>query len=147
MALIIYPATGWNSYVSLTEANTIITDNVIDPTAWNALADPTKELYLKQSTTLIRLQITDPISLDSSLTAAPSDLKLATAHLANYSIGVNMVNGDSAKENLKRIKIEGALEKEYFTKGEATNGFPDIVQALLKQYSYAGSSTFQLSRS
>ena len=146
MALIIYPATGWNSYVSLTEAGTIATDNIINLTAWTALTDPQKELYLKQSTTLIRLKIIDPITVDDTLTAAPSDLKLATVHLSVSSVGIDMVDNDG-KENIKRIKIEGAIEKEFFTKGESSNAFPDIVASLLNQYQYTSTSSFVLTRS
>ena len=146
MALIIYPATGWNSYVSLNDANTIAIDNILNLTSWNALTDAQKELYLKQSTTLIRLKIIDPLIADITLTEAPSDLKLATVHLSVSSIGVDMVDNDG-KENIKRIKIDGALEKEFFTKGENSNAFPDIVSALLAQYQFVSSSSFSLVRS
>jgi len=141
MALIIYPTTSWDSYVSLAEAETIASANIINLTAWNALTNATKELYLKQSTTLIRLKIIDPAT-----TSTPSDLKLATVHLSVSSIGVDMTDNDG-KENIKRIKIDGALEKEFFTKGESSNAFPDIVTALLAQYQYVSTSSFVLTRS
>jgi hypothetical protein len=140
MALIIYPATGWNSYVSLTDSETIVTDNVINPASWNALTDAQKELYLKQSTTLIRLKITDPQTDE-----APDDLELATVLLSVDSIGKDM-NDSDGKENLKRIKIEGAIEKEFFTKGDSSNKFPDIVESLLSQFVYKSTSSFQLMR-
>lgn len=140
MALIIYPTTNYNSYVSLADAEILITDNVINHTAWDALVNADKELYLKQSTTLIRLKITDPAT-----TETPSDLELATIYLAVSSIAVDMTESDG-KDNLKRIKIEGAIEKEFFTKGEKSNTFPDIVEALLSQYTYSNSSSFTLQR-
>ena len=133
MALTIYPATEWDSYVSLVEAGTIATGNIINLTAWTALTDPQKELYLKQSTTLIRLKIIDPITIDDTLTAAPADLKLATVHLSVSSVGIDMID-DDGKENIKRIKIEGAIEKEFFTQGKSSNTFPDIVNSLLAQF-------------
>lgn len=142
MALITYPATLWDSYVSLANAETIIANNIISPASWDALPLPSKELYLKQSTTLIRLKITDP-----SASTAPADLSLAVVYLTINSIGLDMIDSDG-KENLKRIKIEGAIEKEYFTKSEKSNNFPDIVEALLAQYVYkGGSGSFSLNRS
>lgn len=140
MALIIYPTSGWDSYVSLADAETIVTNNIISPASWNALTNAQKELYLKQSTTLIRLKITDPLTLTT-----PSDLELATVYLSINSIGIDMMDSDG-KENLKRIKIDGAIEKEYFTKSDSSNKFPDIVEALLSQFIYSGSGTFSLNR-
>lgn len=141
MALIIYPAPLWDSYVSLADAEIIVTNNIISPASWNALTNATKELYLKQSSTLIRLKITDPL-----LSATPDDLELATVYLSVNSIGVDMVDSDE-KNNIKRIEISGAITKEYFTKSEKSNSFPDLVQSLLEQYIYSGSGTFSLSRS
>lgn len=141
MALTIYPTTSWDSYVSLAEAETIASANIINLTAWNALTDAVKELYLKQSTTLIRLKINDP-----EATSTPYDLKLATVYLSVSSIGADMTDNDG-KENIKRIKIDGAIEKEYFTKGESSNSFPEIVTALLAQYQYTSTSSFVLTRS
>lgn len=140
MSLIIYPTTDYNSYISLADAEILITNNIINHTAWDALTSTQKELYLKQSTTLIRLKIQDPYE-DST----PSDLELATVYLAVSSIAVDMTESDG-KDNLKRIKIDGAIEKEYFTKSEKSNGFPDIVEALLSQYTYTNSSSFTLMR-
>ncbi len=140
MALIIYPTDSYNSYVSLADAEILIDDNIITTTSWDALTNAQKELYLKQATTLIRLKIQDPYE-----EATPYDLQLATVHLAVSSISVDMTESDG-RDNLKRIKIEGAIEKEYFTKGEKSNSFPDIVEALLSQYTYINSSSFTLQR-
>jgi hypothetical protein len=140
MAIVVYPDTGWNSYASLADAEIIVTNNVINPASWNALSDAQKELYLRQSTTLIRLKITDPATDE-----APDDLQLATVLLSVDSIGKDM-NDSDGKENLKRIKIEGAIEKEFFTKGDSSNKFPDIVESLLVQFVYKSSSSFTLMR-
>lgn len=145
MALVIYPTTGWNSYLSEADATALLTANVIDLAAWTALSSANKEIYLRQSSTLIRLSIVDPIDEDSSLTTAPNDIKLATAYLANYSIGLTMIN-DDGKDNLKRLKIEGAIEKEWFTKAKQSNSFPDIVNQLLAQYGLSSGGTFKLER-
>lgn len=140
MSLIIYPTDSFNSYVSLADAEILITDNVVSHSAWDALTNTQKELYLKQATTLIRLKIQDPY-----VDVTPFDLQLATAYLAVSSIAVDMTESDG-KDNVKRIKIEGAIEKEYFTKSEKSNSFPDIVEALLSAYVYTNSSSFTLAR-
>lgn len=140
MALIVYPTDSFNSYVSLADAETLITDNVVSHSAWDVLANAQKELYLKQATTLIRLKIQDPHE-----DTTPFDLQLATAYLAVSSIAVDMTESDG-KDNVKRITIEGAITKEFFTKGEKSNSLPDIIEALLSAYTYTNSSSFTLVR-
>jgi len=135
MALVVYPTTDWDSYVSLIDAEAILLNIILDLATWNALTDPQKEFYLRQATQLIKLKITDPEE-----TSTPSDLELATCHLAYYSIGKDMTTSDSSSTNVKVLKIAGAIEKEYFSKGVATNTFPDIVKQLLIQYDYSSSA-------
>jgi hypothetical protein len=60
MALIIYPSSGFDSFVTLADATSNLTNNVIDITAWTALTDAKKEIYLRQATLLIKSKI-DPI--------------------------------------------------------------------------------------
>jgi len=136
--MIIYPTTDWNSYVSLIDANTIAADFIDDN--FTALTDAEKEKYLKQSTLLIKLKIIDPLE-----ETTPDNLKLATVYLANYSIGKNMVSYDTS-DNVKRLKIDGALEKEYFSQGSKSNSFPSIVNELLSEYGMSGGTSRQISR-
>lgn len=140
MALIIYPTTGWDSYVSLADAEILVTNNIITTTSWNALTNTQKELYLKQSSLDIRLHIEDPLALTT-----PYDLQLAVVFLSVNSIGKDMWDSDG-KSNIKRIEISGAITKEYFTKGKDSNSYPDIVEALLAQFIYSGAGTFSLNR-
>lgn len=131
MALIIYPSLDWNSYISLTDAEAIITDVIYDTTKWDSLYDAQKEILLRQASLKIRLSINDP-----EISEAPSDLELATVYLAEYSIGKNMTYNDNSN-NLKRIKIDGAIEKEFFGKSSSSTAIPNIVSSLLSQYGYS----------
>ena len=137
MALTIYPTEDWNSFCSVLDANAIMSAQ-IDSTAWTALTEAQKEAYLKQATLLIRLRIQPPDTLED-------DLKLATAMLANYSIGKEVTANDG-NDNVKRIKIDGALEKEYFTKASSNTEFPYLVSQLLSQYGLVSGSTFKIVR-
>lgn len=134
MAVTLYPATGWDSFVEEAEASTILLNNV--PTAqqvdWVALAVGQREVYLRQATLVIKGKITLPETLEY-------DLKLATAYLANYSIGKDMVD-DGEKSYIKREKIDD-LETEYFSPRDADNELPDLVINLLAQYEVSSSGT------
>jgi hypothetical protein len=139
MALTIYPADGWDSYVSETEATALLTAFVINITGWTALTSPQREVYLRQATQVIKGQITDPEE-----DTTPNDLELATAYLADYARTTDLFV-DSASGNLKRIKIEGAIEKEFFSKGKASNSFPSLVSSLLTQYGYSDGTKIERS--
>lgn len=133
----IYPTDGWNSFCSVADANTIMAET-IDPSAWNALTEAQKEAYLKQASLLIKLRIQPPDELEE-------DLKTATVYLANYSIGKDMTN-NSGDDNVKRLSIDGAIEKEYFTKGARSNAFPSLVTQLLAQYGLVSGASFKIAR-
>lgn len=141
MALTIYNDDGWDSFVTIANADTILTNNIpsTQRTLWEALADTDKEIYLRQATELIRTKITLPYELED-------DLQKATAYLANYSVGKDMTTSDG-ESNLKRKNIaQTTIEKEYFYPGSKSNAFPDNVIALLSQYGYGGANSFTLDR-
>ena len=140
MALIIYDTDNWDSYISLTDAEDLVTSYIIDTSTWDALDDTVKEKYLRQATMLIKSRIT----LKEGDTT--DNLKLATVYLAVFSIAKDMTQSDG-KDNLKIIEIDGAIKKEFFTKGKSSNQFPDIVTQLLQEYNYTSSSTFKMERS
>ena len=137
MALIIYPEENYNSYVSVADALTIAGDFITD--SFTALTEAMKEKYLKQSTLLIKLKI------DEALISDVTNLQLATVHLANYSIGKDMLNADGG-DNVQRLKIDGAIEKEYFSKGKKSNIFTDIVASLLGEYGLQSGSVISILR-
>ena len=140
MALTIYPTDNYDSYVSLLDAESIYDTNIIDTSKWDALTDTLKEKYLRQATMLIKLKITDPLE-----EATPFNLQLATVYLVDYALDTNVLK-DDGKGNLKRIKIEGAIEKEFFSRSNSNTAIPDHIAMLLNEYGYLSNSTFSLER-
>ena len=140
MALIIYPTDNYDSYVSLLDAESIYDTNIIDTSKWDALTDPMKEKYLRQATMLIKLKITDPLE-----EATPFNLQLATVYLVDYALDTNVLK-DDGKGNLKRIEIEGAITKEFFSRANSNTAFPDHIAMLLNEFGYLSNSTFSLER-
>lgn len=139
MSLIIYPTASYDSFVDVTEATTLLTANVIDLTLWTDLTTTHKEVYLRQATKLISFRI------DLDLIEDTTNLELATALLANYSINKDMTK-DDGKANLKVLSIDGALSKEWFGKGKKSNSFPDMVLDLLKEYGVSSSGIIRIER-
>jgi hypothetical protein len=138
--LTIYPLSDYDSFCSITDADTILTNNVpsTQRTLWDALTVVDKEIYTRQATTLIRQRITLPETLET-------DLKRATAYLANHSISKNMLDDDSS-DNIKEKSIDGVVKTVYFNRGESSNAFPSLVESLLSQYNSVSDSSFVFQR-
>jgi len=141
MALIVYPETNWNSYISLEDAETLISDRVLDTSSWDLLDNTTKEKYLLQSTLLIKNKI-DSITYSET----PYNLMLAVIYLATYSVGKDMTT-NVGDDNVKVLEIDGAIKKEYFTRGKKSNSFPSIASELLIEFGFRSSGTFSIERS
>ena len=142
MALIIYPDVGYDSFITVANCDIYLANNV--PTSqrvkYDAITiDSDKEILIRQATTLIKSKITLPATLEQNL-------QDATAYLVNYSIGINMTNDDGSTSNLKRKRLEGVIDKEWFSPLSAANSFPDIVDSLLKDYGVSTSGAFVLQR-
>lgn len=141
MALTIYPATGYDSFTTLADAEALILANIpaAQHTAWDALPDDAaKEIELRQATILIKNKTTLPDTLED-------DLKLACVYLANSSVGVTMTNEDG-KADIKMKEIVDVVKTEYFGRSKDSNEFPDIVNMLLSQYEVTTSSSFSFER-
>jgi len=140
MALTIYPNTGYDTFCLLADAETLILNNIPSSqhATWDALLDADKEILLRQSTLIISGRITLPDALEDAL-------QLATAYLANFSAGVNMVDTDG-KSNIKVKDIVGVVKTEYFSRSKENNALPDIVEMLLKPYSIVSINSFEFSR-
>ncbi len=140
MALILYPLENYDAFVSVENCDEILSLNVIGSqrTLYDALEDSDKEIYIRQSTLLIKQKIVLPAELEQ-------DLQTATAYLVNHSIGQVMTN-DNNSGNIKRKEIFEVVETEYFTQGEDSDSFPSIVDSLLSQY-YKSLSSFSFERS
>lgn len=146
MSLIVYPLDNYNSFCSLADAENIIRfeipykqrkDNwdAIADIANDLTADEQKEVLLRQATILIQQRVQ---SLPDTL---EDNLKRACAYTANDSATKDMANEDGSG-NIKRKKIDGAVETEFFApKEDKSNDFSDIVEGFLKAYDINTSSS------
>jgi len=138
MALVIYPADEYDSFCSVVDADAVIGNYLTanNATNWNDLSPTDKESLLRQSTLIIESKIDElPENMENNL-------KTATAYLAFYSIGKDMIDGGQSG-NVKRKEIVDVVETEYFNPTKSQNDLPDIVATLLKKYEYkAGGFSF-----
>ena len=142
MALIIYPDTGYDSFSSIADADAYLASNVPSSqrTLWEALVDADKEIYLRQSTTLIENKITLPDTLEENL-------QNACIYLANYSVGLDMLNSDGETGNIKVDEVVGVVKTEYFGASKDSDSFPSIVDLLLADYGLVTDGSFSFERS
>jgi len=141
MSLIVFPTDSYDSFCSVADADTLLGKNVpsTQRAAWDTpLSTSDKEIYLRQASLLIKQKITLPDT-------AEDDLTLATAYLANHSVGVNMLNEDG-ENNVKVDEVVGVVKTEYFSPSESSNAMPDIVLSLLSKYEPKSSGSFSFSR-
>jgi hypothetical protein len=138
MSLIIYPAADYDSFCSVSDATTILDNNLLSISEWTALDNTNKEKLLRQATLLISTRIKLPDTLETNL-------KKATAYLANYSIGKDMTNS-SSDSNVKIEEIAGTIKTEYFSPNKSDNDFPDIVDMLISSYGIVQSGSFVMDR-
>lgn len=137
--LVEYPTTNYDTFSSLTDANTIIAKLVPDTALWDALEDTQKEIYLRQATLIIKNRIaTLPATLEN-------DLKTATAFLSNHSIGKSLAD-TSDKAYISEKEIVGVVRTKYASPRKSDDELPSLVVQLLKQYSVESSSSFNFDR-
>lgn len=128
MALIVYPADGWDSFGTLAEIDDFITKNLVAP-EWIALDDTTKEIYARQATTLISSCPNITLPDDTS-----DALMQGQAITAVYALSTPITGYDPNERSVKRQKVD-VIEIEYDTalKGQATT-IPPYAQTYLSQY-------------
>jgi len=131
--LIPYPDNSWDTFCSVADADTIITNYVPNSTDWIALTEAKKEVYLRQATETIKGYV---LCLPDTL---EEDLKKATAYLANYSMTTPTAT-DSGKGNVKIKEIVDVVKTEYFY-ATKDNALPDNVVKLLEQYCVVASDS------
>ena len=142
MALIIYPSTGFDSFISASDTDDFLSKNIPSSqrTDWDSLTDVAdKEIYLRQATNIIKNKIDLPSENDV-------ELQQATAYLANYSINKDLLNSDTSSNVKKIVLDDGTIEKEYFSPNKSENELPDIVVELLSKYDVESSGSFNLAR-
>ena len=129
MALTIYPAPGFNSFMTVNEADEIISAFVNDK-GWSGFDTPTKETHLKQAFVMIATcpNFTPPDTSDFLL-------KEAQGIMALYYIGKDPLDYDVNTAAVKREKL-GGMEIEYQAGMRSKGGvvYPPQVMSLLQAY-------------
>lgn len=138
MALVIYPLDGWNSFVTLLEADTIIATYVND-NGYLALTDPEKEAHLIQSAMLISLCPNIVLPVDTE-----EQLKNAQCQLTVYNLINDPLAYDPNEKAINKEKVD-SLEVGYdvnFKKDPDALTFPPVVMYMLKPYGCKTSGGF-----
>lgn len=140
MAIILYPTTDWNGFTTVSDCDTFATENIpiAQRQAYEALQEADKEIQIKNATTQIRLAITLPQTLEK-------DLQYACNYLAVLTAGIDTLNNEN-DSNLKSKKIDGVIEKTWFSPNKEPDSFPSIVDSLLGQYGVTSDGSFGFKR-
>ena len=130
--LVVYPIDGFDSFISLDDANKFIANNSVFNNQWTELSDEKKEVFLRISTRRI-LDVIDTTLLngDTDICLVNASASMAVRDLVfNISAGVNENKGAIIKEKVEGIEVQyyhdsrtsiGALDK---------NPYRDVVNCL-----------------
>ena len=132
MALIIYPNENWNSFITVLDADLLITGFVdsVGKTSYEALDSDGKEAILKQSTLQIKLK---NCKLPDTL---ESNLEYAECYQTVHALTVDTMSYDPNSKSISSESV-GELSVTYNTnyKDNGTDVLAPIVEQLLANYS------------
>lgn len=128
MALIIYPATGWNSFVDVTRADEII-GNFVNDNGWGNFDNAKKEAYLTQ--TALQISLCKNINLPDDITQY---LELAQCYLTTHSITTDMISYDPTDKAVTGEAVDTVKVSYDVNKKAGADTFPPMVQDLLSHY-------------
>ena len=130
MALIIYPLPDANSFVTIAEADSIISSITANDNGWSLLDDPAKEAQLTQSFFLI----TSCNSFKPPDTAEQG-LKQAQSLYSMYNVDKDLYAFDANEKAITEEKV-GSLQVKYDAalKADGSIVYPPFVAALLRPY-------------
>jgi hypothetical protein len=147
MALTIYPASGYDSFITVADADTIITANSVQSATWLAMTEIEKEVYLRIATARIFNVVSTDTSnedgyLDSSTyVASESCLPKATALMAVHDLVYGLSSEINPNTGVVSKEKVGDLEVNYFhgytdkqVRGRKTNPYPSIAIPCLNYY-------------
>ena len=138
MALIVYPTDDWDTFIDVTESDSIITGMVQNDNtrAYLTLQVDQKEAVLRQTATQIRLCSNITLPEDNE-----GDLQLAQCYLTVHAMGVDMTAYDPNEKAVTYEKV-GSLATAYQAgmKGSSTD-FDSMTSSLLRQYGCSGQSS------
>ena len=141
MALIIYPATNWNTFVSEIEADGFF-GFMTDDGGWSTLTQSQKDAHIISTASMIRLcpNITLPKTNEV-------DLVEGQLHLLSYTVKSGTETYDPNSKYITKEKV-GSLEVDY-SEGRATQGsmlLPPMAELYLKQYGCSSGGSFSQSK-
>jgi hypothetical protein len=154
MSLIIYPTGNYDSFVSVVDADTFITNYDPKSEDWLALTEAQKETYLRISTQRILDNVsTDADNADgyldeSTYVASDSCLPKACSLMAIHDLVFSISSGVNENTGLVSKEKVGDVERSYFhghtdkqVKGLNKNPFPQSVIKCLNSYGATVSSS------
>ena len=134
MGLIVYPAAGYDSYVSLVDAENTIISYTTFGTQWLALDDATKEVYLRIATARIN-DVIDSVLLNGIDACLSGSCSMMAVHDLVFSISssVNANDGLITKEKVGDLEVQ--YQHSYNKRSSRnTNPFPPLVRTCLIGY-------------
>jgi len=149
MALIIYPSDGADSFISLADATTVITENSLQASQWTALTDANKEIYLRIAYTNITNAISydledlngflDPLTYDAEYSCLPKSQAIMAINDIVYQISaeINPSTGLISKEKVGDLEVtyfHGANTSSKQLSSKNKNPFPSSVVKCLTAY-------------
>ena len=148
MALIIFPAVGYDSYVTVADATTIIDKYTVNGAEWAAVSPADQEIYLRIAFRRILDGIEDlsatPLP-DPILGCEPESQSLMAVHDVVNGISATAGSAGAAAGEIKMQQV-GTLKVEYFQSDSGfvattTNPIPSMVRDCLEKLNYVFSST------
>lgn len=131
MALIVYPTTDWDSFVSVTRADTIIGGFVQDAgaTAYIALTETEKEAILRQ--TALQIQLCNGIVLPDDIEYS---LEYAQCYLTTHALETDMITYDPTADSVTSEAVDTLAVSYDVNRKEGNDTFPPMVTKLLSRY-------------
>ena len=120
MALTIYPTDNYDSLISVTDADTIITAYSVNSAKWLALAEATKEVYLRIATDRVMSVVSTDSSSEfgylssSSYVAEDSCLPKACALIAMNDLDFLISQEVNPNTGLVQKEKVGDIERTFF---------------------------------
>jgi len=142
MALILYPATDADSFITVADATTVIEKYTLQSDDWIALTDIAKENYLRIAYRDI-LDHTDPTTYPTVL---PSCVGEAQALMASYDLQYGLSDTQVATTGALKKQQVGPITREFYdvqgqVKKAVSSRVPPMASSCLAELGYALSAT------
>ena len=138
MALILYPLPYADSFITVLDADTVISNYSIQSDQWLALTEQVKEQYLRIA--YERLINNTPLLDDTAYVAVDSCLPNANALMAVHDLvyglssEINPNTGLVTKEKVEGIEVEYYQGNSTNVNGRVTSPYPESTHACIATY-------------